>query len=393
MDRQKTGEMLSNIPLFKVSMAENVMDGLGPVLSSGYIGQGPKVEEFESLLEDFIGNPCCSAVNAGTSGLHLALHMIKSDTYQKDGMTYRPSPQRTEVLTTPLTCTATNFPIRANGLDIKWVDVDPTTCNMDMKDLRRKVGPQTLAIMVVHWGGYPCNLDELKSIQDECEDLHGFRPPVIEDCAHAFGATYKGKLLGNHGNICMFSFQAIKHLTTGDGGLLVTPTYDLHCRVKLLRWYGLDREKSPDMRCEQNVKEWGFKFHMNDINAQIGISNFAKIKVVLEKYRVNGDAYNERLQAFPGVTLLENASDRESAFWIYTLRVSNRDGFIRKLKDAGIAASRVHDRNDKHECLKKYRTMLPGTDEICSDMVCIPCGWWVGEREREHIVETIRKGW
>ncbi len=382
MDRQKTGEMLSNIPLFKVSMAENVIEELGPVLSSGYIGQGPKVEEFESLLEYFIGNPCCSAVNSGTSALHLALHMIKADISD-----------RNEVLTTPLTCTATNFPIRANGLDIKWVDVDPTTCNMDMIDLRRKVGPNTLAIMVVHWGGYPCDLAKIKEIQDECEDLHGFRPPVIEDCAHAFGATYKGKLLGNHGNICMFSFQAIKHLTTGDGGLLVTPTYDLHRRAKLLRWYGLDREKSPDMRCEQNVKEWGFKFHMNDINAQIGISNFATIKDVLKMYRASGNFYNSHLHGVPGVKLLENACDRQSAFWIYTMRVENRDGFIRKLKDAGIAASRVHDRNDKHECIKEYRTMLPGTDEICSDMVCIPCGWWVGEREREHIVETIVKGW
>ena len=385
MDRQKTGEILSDIPLFKVSMAENVMDELGPVLSSGYIGQGPKVEEFESLLEDFIGNPCCIAVNAGTSALHLALHMIKSDV---DWIGCR-----NEVLTTPLTCTATNFPIRANGLDIKWVDVDPTTCNMDMKDLRRKVGPQTLAIMVVHWGGYPCDLAEIKEIQDECEDLYGFRPPVIEDCAHAFGATYKGKLLGNHGNMCMFSFQAIKHLTTGDGGLLVTPTYDLHRRAKLLRWYGLDREKSSDMRCEQNVEEWGFKFHMNDINAQIGICNFAHIKGVLEKHRINGNFYTGSLRGVPGIQLLENKSDRDSSFWIYTLRVHNRDGFIRKLKDAGIAASRVHDRNDKHECLKEYRTMLPGTEEICSDMVCIPCGWWVGKNERDHIVETIKKGW
>ena len=385
MDRQKTGEMLSNIPLFKVSMAENVMDDLGPVLSSGYIGQGTKVDEFESLLQDFLGNPCCGVVNAGTSGLHLALHIIKSDRDCLSG--------RNEVLTTPLTCSATNFPIRANGLDIKWVDVDPTTCNMDMTDLRRKVSSQTLAIMVVHWGGYPCDLAEIKEIQDECENLHGFCPPVIEDCAHAFGATYRGKLLGNHGNICMFSFQAIKHLTTGDGGLLVTPTYDLHRRVKLLRWYGLNREKSPDMRCEQNVKEWGFKFHMNDINAQIGISNFTTIKDVLKTYRANGNFYNQQLAGVSGVTLLENATDRESAFWIYTLRVNNRDGFIRKLKDAGIAASRVHDRNDKHECLKEYKTMLPGTDEICSDMVCIPCGWWVGNEEREHIIGTIKKGW
>lgn len=384
-DRQKTDEMRSNIPLFKVFMADDVMDDLSGVLASGYIGQGPKVEEFEHLLEDFIGNPCCNTTNAGTSALHLALHMLKSERDCLSG--------RCEVLTTPLTCTATNFPIRANGLDIKWVDVDPNTCNMDMKDLRRKISPHTLAIIVVHWGGYPCDLTELKDIQDECENLYGFRPKVIEDCAHAFGASYKGKMLGNHGNICMFSFQAIKHLTCGDGGLLVTPTYELHRKAKLLRWYGLDREKSPDMRCEQNVKEWGYKMHMNDINATIGIKNFAHVKDILSRHQENGSFYNTALRGIPGVRLLENAHDRESTYWIYTLRVDNRDGFVKKLKEAGIAASRVHDRNDKHECIKEYRSILPGTDEVCSDMICIPSGWWISEEERGFIADTIRKGW
>tara|TARA_Y100000034_G_C6872475_1_gene398536 strand:+ start:344 stop:1492 length:1149 start_codon:yes stop_codon:yes gene_type:complete len=379
-DRQKTEEMRSNIPLFKVFMADDVIEDLSDVLASGYIGQGPKVEEFENLMKEFVGNPYCNTTNAGTSALHLALHMVKSG-------------ERHEVLTTPLTCTATNFPIRANGLDIKWVDVDPTTCNMDLRDLRRKISPKTLAIMVVHWGGYPCDLDELRKVQDECEDLYGFRPPVIEDCAHAFGATYKGKLLGNHGNICMFSFQAIKHLTTGDGGLLVSPDYNMHSRAKLLRWYGLDREKSPDMRCEQNVSEWGYKMHMNDINATIGIKNFHHLKDVLTKHQENGKQYTRSLEGIPGVTLLENADDRESTYWIYTLRVSDRDGFIKKLKESGIAASRVHDRNDKHEGLQEYRSMLPGTDEICSDMICIPCGWWVSEEEIGFVVDTIKKGW
>ncbi len=376
--------MRQNIPLFKVSMTNDVIDDLAPVLSSGYIGQGLKVEEFESLLKNFLGNPYCNTVNSGTSALHLALHIVKSN---------RDSSDRNEVLTTPLTCSATNFPIRANDLDIKWVDVNPMTCNMDITDLRRKVGPQTLAIMVVHWGGYPCDLTEIQSIQNECENLYGFRPPIIEDCAHAFGASYKDKLLGNHGNMCMFSFQSIKHLTTGDGGLLVAPTYDIHRRVKLLRWYGLDREKSPDMRCEQNVEEWGFKFHMNNINAQIGISNFASIQAVLKTHWENGQFYNKSLKNIPGIRLLENKIDHKSSFWIYTLRVNDRVGFVRKLKDAGIAVSRVHDRNDKHKCLKKYRTILPGTNEICSDMVCIPCGWWVDREDREYIVNTIKKGW
>jgi len=371
-----------NIPLFKVYMAEDASEALEPVLKSGYIGQGPKVEEFENCLCRYLGNPCVATVNSGTSALHLALHMVKGRAAGRD-----------EVITTPLTCTATNFPIIANGFKIRWADVDPQTCNVDLQDVRRKIGPNTAAIMVVHWGGYPVDLDELSDIQDQCHELYGYRPAVIEDCAHAFGAEYKGKLLGNHGNVCMFSFQAIKHLTAGDGGCLVSPSYSEHQQTKLLRWYGLDREKSPDMRCEQNVQGWGFKFHMNDIAATIGIQNFAHISDILETHRENGKFYLESLEGIPGITLLEDKPDRASAYWIYTIRVKNRDGFIKKMNEHGIAVSKVHDRNDKHACLHEFRVALPNTDKICSDMICIPSGWWVEQEEREYIVDCIQKGW
>ena len=107
---------------------------------------------------------------------------------------------------------------------------------------------------------------------------HAFKPAVIEDCAHAFGSTYKNQKLGNHGNICTFSFQAIKHLTCGDGGMIVVPHQELHRRSKLMRWYGIDRENNKkDFRCETDIMEWGFKFHMNDINATIGIENLKNI--------------------------------------------------------------------------------------------------------------------
>jgi len=292
-----------------------------------------------------------------------------------------------------LTCTATNFPILANGFDIRWVDTDPETCNADMVDLRRKLGPDVAAIMVVHWGGLPCDLDALRSIQDQCEQLYGYRPPVIEDAAHAFGARWDGKLLGNHDNFVMYSFQAIKHFTTGDGGLLISPTYEQHKKVRLLRWFGLDREKSPDMRCEQNVKDWGYKFHMNDINAAIGLCNFEGIEPVVETHRHNGYFFDEALKDIEGLKLIRKHSLAESSYWIYTLRVSDREAFTKKMTSAGIAASQVHARNDKHACLSKYKVPLPGTDELMADMISIPCGWWVGEEEQKHIVDTIEEGW
>jgi dTDP-4-amino-4,6-dideoxygalactose transaminase len=224
------------IPLFKVFMCEEAAQEAYNVLLSGYIGQGERVNQFEAVLSEYIGSKALT-VNSGTSALHLALHLAKGDD------------SSIEVLTSPLTCTATNWPILANGLDLKWVDIDPATMNMDMDDLRSKITEKTKIIMVVHWGGYPVDLDELETIKDETEEKYGFRPIVIEDCAHAFGGFYGGKKIGSHGNFCAFSFQAIKHLTSVDGGMLITPP-EYYDRAKLLRWYGIDREtNSKDFRC------------------------------------------------------------------------------------------------------------------------------------------------
>lgn len=374
-----------NIPLFKVFMAGDAHENLAPVLSSGYIGQGPKVEEFESKLRDYVESPYVNTLNSGTSGLHLALHMLR---YSKAYNNFR-----NEILTTPLTCTATNWPILAMGLNLRWVDVDPNNCNVDLVDLERKIGPQTLGIMVVHWGGYPCDLDELRVIQDCAFDRFGYRPVIIEDCAHAMGAVYKGKPIGSHGNYCMFSFQAIKHLTTGDGGMLVCPSDAAHRRAKLLRWYGLDRTTSADFRCEQNIQEWGYKFQMNDIAASIGLSNMEHLERIVGRHNSNGTYYNIQLEGVPGVRLLKVEPDYCSSYWVYTMRVEDRDGFIQKMKEKGIGVSRVHDRNDKHVCVEDFRAALPGTDEICKDMICIPCGWWVGDGEREYIADCIKEGW
>lgn len=370
--------------MFKVFMAEDAHDLVREVLSSGYVGQGPKVDQLEKELQQYVGNPYVVTVNSATSALHLALHMIKKD----DG--------RDEVLTTPLTCTATNFPILANGMKLKWVDIDPQTFNLDLDDLRRKISPKTSAIMVVHWGGYPIDLDALQEIQAECFRLYGFWPPVIEDCSHAMGAKYKNKHLGNHRNICVFSFQAIKHFTTVDGGMLVLPNDHLCQRAKLLRWFGLDRTLNADFRYEQNIAEWGYKFQMNDMTAAVGIKNLPHLNGIISKHCENGIFFNNNLgnEKTPGIiSVQQSSSDRESSYWIYTLRVENRDGFMKKMKELGISVSRVHDRNDKHECLKEFRSILPNTDSVCDTMCCIPCGWWVTSKNREYIVDCIKKGW
>jgi dTDP-4-amino-4,6-dideoxygalactose transaminase len=391
------------IQLFKVHMNPNAKVEVGKILDSGYIGQGTKVDEFEVKLNEYFNSDRVVTLNSGTSGLHLALHLLKrpskhyKDEFEGIAFTEKYWPgieDGDEVLATPLTCTASNWPILANGLKIKWVDIDEKTLNMDLDDLERKITPKTKAIIAVHWGGYPLDLDRLKKIQDKSFELYGFRPAIIEDGAHSFGSEYKGKKLGNHGYMVMYSLQAIKHITAIDGGLLVLPHQDLYNRSKLIRWYGIDRGGNrKDFRCEADIVEWGFKFHMNDVCATVGIENLKDADTIIGKHRANAKFYDEHLKGVNGVTLLERNPEHNSAFWIYSLLVENRDGFYKHMKDCGIVVSQVHERNDKHTAVKEFRSPLPTLDRVLPKVVSIPVGWWVTEEERQYIVDCIKKGW
>ena len=365
------------IPLFKVFMSEKVNEPLLETLHSGWIGEGPKVKEFENALADKIGNERCLTLAAGTHGLHLALRLFG----------IRPGD---EVITTPLTCTATNWPILMQGADIRWADIKEDDLNIDPKSIIKNLTDRTRAIIVVHWGGYPCDMEEIYKIA-QARNLW-----LIEDAAHAYGSSYKGNIIGTcyHSDEVMFSFQAIKHLTTVDGGALFLKNENHYKRGKLLRWYGIDREgPRKDMRCEADIPEWGYKYHMNDVSAVIGMANMEEVDRNIRDAQDNSRYYYENLADVPGITLLQTEKDRISSHWLFSMLVEDRMGFSRLMGEKGIMVSRVHERNDKHSCVTDYQTDLPVLEEVIHKMICIPCGWWVEPGAREHIVDSIRAGW
>ena len=378
-----------NIPLFKVFMSPEAIKAATNVLKSGYVGQGPIVDEFEEYLKEYFNYPWLVTTNTGTSALHLAIHLLKEANEYWWGM------HDIDLFTaSPLTCTASNYPILANGFDLKWIDVSDKTLNMDLDDLTKKLTYNTKAIMLPYWGGYPVDLAKLEKLLERAKNDLGFKPMVIEDCAHALGARYRGKLVGTFGHFSMFSLQAIKHVTSVDGGILMLPNEYYYKRAKLLRWYGIDREqKTNDFRCEADILEWGFKFHMNDVNAAIGMANFKYLNKILKHHRELAKYYDEELSNIDGLELLNYKPSIKSAYWLYTIKVERREVLIDKLKKYGIASSRVHERNDKHSCVKKYRTSLPNLDNVSKSMLCIPIGTWVGPVEREYIVNCIKEGW
>jgi len=371
------------ILLFKPFMADEVDVELSKVLHSGYIGQGPKVDEFEEDLKKVFQSDYVVTVNSATSGLQLAIHMVKEDW----GV----------VLSTPLTCTATNFPILAEDLFIQWVDVDKANLNMDLDDLARKIDKNTRLIVLVHWGGVPIDYDKLEDILSSAYRKFGFRPTIVEDCAHAMGAEWnnfpiskRGLSAGKH--IQVYSFQAIKHITSVDGGAIVFPNEELYKRAKLLRWYGIDRESNKkDMRCESDIKEWGFKFHMNDVNATVGIENLKYLKDMMVHIRTIASIYDNGLLLVDEVIPQSIPDKANPAFWLYTILVEERDKFAKYMTENDIMVSKVHERNDNHSCLDNYKALLPNLDYVADKMICIPIGWWVTENDAHYIIDTIRK--
>lgn len=364
----------SMIPLFAVHMPEDVDQPLLEALHSGYIGQGPKVEQFESLLAEYIGSSNLLTVNAGTSALHLALRLIGVD--------------GGEVITTPMTCTATNMPILANGGKIVWADINSRTGLIDPLDIERKITDNTKAIMVVDWGGTPVDMTTIMDIGER----YGLK--VIEDAAHAFGAKFGGKRVGLIADYTIFSFQAIKHITTVDGGLLVCKDSSDYRRGKLMRWYGIDRETDKkDFRCEEDIEEWGYKFHMNDIAAVIGICQLKYVDQILKKHRDNARYYFENLNrdfyTLPTDGITYNF---ESSFWLYTLTLPTKElrvSFMEYMQSQGILVSQVHARNDKHTAFNEFARNLPGVEEFTQKMVCIPVHWRLTEDQREKIVKAV----
>jgi dTDP-4-amino-4,6-dideoxygalactose transaminase len=214
--------------------------------------------------------------------------------------------------------------------------------------------------------------------------------PIIEDAAHSLGSKFDGKKAGNHFPFTVFSFQAIKHLTTIDGGALHIHDKNLYEKGKLVRWFGLDKKKS---RLENNITIQGYKYHMNNVNALIGLIQLENVDNILQKYIENGKFLDENLLDIQGVDLIKYYPKSEPSYWLYTLKVENREGFIKKMAENEIMASELHKRNDTHTFLNDFPSSLPNMDKFYKKLVHIPCGWWVTKEDLNKMVYLIKNGW
>ncbi|MFH1044820.1 MAG: DegT/DnrJ/EryC1/StrS family aminotransferase [Pseudomonadota bacterium] len=373
--------MNTSIPLFKVHMPAGALAALEATLASGYLAHGAQVAEFEAKLAAYTGNPRVCAMSEVSGALTLSLFMAG----------VRPED---EVIVSPMVCLATSMPIANLFARPLWCDVDPATGMLDPERIADLVTPRTRAILACHWSGDVADLESLQS----AARAHGLA--LIEDASEAFGAEYRGRKLGHHGSdFCVYSFAAVRQITTGEGAALFCASPGDHEQACRLRRYGMHqpsfRLASGDLNPESDIALPGFNFCMNNIAATLGLAQFPEVEDIVARQRANGGYYDGALAGVAGLTLLERRADAVSGYWTYSLRAERRADLMRKLHQNGIGCQRLHVRNDRYSCFADVRRddALPGVDLFDRENLSIPCGWWLTEEERARVVACIRSGW
>lgn len=360
-------------------MPLEVIEVLEEVLFSGQIAHGANVALFEEQLRSYIGNPLLTTTRDISSSIQLCLFMAG----------VRPGE---EVLASPMACLATNLPVLNLFARIRWVDVDPLTGNISVEDLHEQISPNTKAILLYHWVGNPVDLVRICSLAKQ------FGIPIVEDAGEAMGAEVQGRKVGNTGSdYTVFSFHAIRHVTTGDGAAITFGKKEDYERGIWLKRYGIHqpsfRDELGEISPVSDVPVAGYNNYLNHLEGTIGIVQMRYLPQIVRQHQENGLFFDAALKGVQGVTVLQRPANTRSAYWVYTLLVEGRDRLLRHLRANGVYASKVHLRNDLYTCFGPKGRELPGTDEFHKKYLNIPCGWWVSGEDRQYIVDLLKNGW
>jgi perosamine synthetase len=347
-------------------------------LRSGWLGAGPQVAEFEKRMARLTGNRYAVALNSATAALHLSLLT-----------TINPGD---EVITPSLTFVAGSQAILlAEGKPV-WADVQGDTFCTDPQDVVSKISKKTRAIIVMHYGGHPVDVKPI------LKRIRGKKIVLIEDCAHATGSYYHGKHVGGLSTLGCFSFAAIKNLTTGDGGMVVTNNKTLADKIRLLSWsgissstwkrYGKDRIAH---KWEYEVKELGYKYQMNDLAASIGLQQFKQLKWHNSARKRVADRYYQSMDDIDWATALELKPFANSAHHNFVIRVDKkmRNRLIEYLNSQGIAANVHYYPNHLYPMFKEFKTKLPVTERVWQEMVLLPIFPDLTKKDQDKVIRAL----
>lgn len=368
-------KMPAEIPLFKPSMGEEEIKAVEGVLKSGWIGQGPKTAEFEKKFAEYIRVKYAVAVNSCTAALHLALEVLGISSG--------------EVIIPAMTFVSTAMAVNYTGARPVFADISEDTLNIDVKDIKSKITSKTKAIIVVHYGGHPCEMDEIIEIAKK------YNLKVIEDCAHACGAEYKGKKAGSIGDIGCFSFHAVKNLATGDGGMITLNDEELDKKLRRKRWMGITKDT---FQRSENVSDWyyevnelGYKAHMNDITAAIGLVQLYKLEKMNTRRREIVENYNKAFKNLEWIALPVKKNYVKSSYLNYAVKVKERDALIKYLKEKGISTGVHYTPLNLHKFYKDHTEKVPVAEKVYRNLILFPVFADLTDEQQDYIINSVKK--
>ncbi|MGA2237731.1 MAG: DegT/DnrJ/EryC1/StrS aminotransferase family protein [Candidatus Bathyarchaeia archaeon] len=368
------------IPLFRPSYDNEEVEAVAEALRSGWVGLGPRTAQFEKEFAQYLGSPYCVALNSGTAALHLALlslNLSKGD----------------EVIVTPITFVSTAHVIRYVGATPVFADVELDTLNIDPKDIDRKISDRTKAILVVHYGGHPCDMDVIsKSAKN-----HGIT--VIEDAAHACGAEYKGRKVGTISPLTCFSFHAVKNLATGEGGAITFQESKLDPYFREMRWMGISKDtwdrtsKGEVYAWKYTVNRLGFKYHMHDISAAIGLVQLHKLDKNNDRRRAIAAKYSRELKDLDWIEVPVEKSYAKSSWHIYRITLPNlkmRDALIGHLKQKDISPGVHYYPINLYPYYDQSKHTTPVASQVWERILSIPMFPDLTEQQQDYIIQAIK---
>ena len=365
-----------HIPLFYPHIPKNSANSLKRVLKTRWIGQGPLVDKFENVFsKKFGGNQETVAVGSGTDALHLAY--ILAGIKKND-----------EVICPVFTCTATNIPLLYIGAKIKFADIRMNDLNLSLDHVEKLITKKTKAIVFVNYGGLLCDLERLNRIKKK------YNLVLIQDAAQSLGAKYKGIDISKYADFTIFSFQAIKHITSGDGGALCVKNKNLAKKARVIRWFGIDRPKKQGGTWENDIIDVGYKYQMTDIGAALLLDAIGEFSEIKKKRNDIHQIYVDNLHNCKDLDLIKNTDKKaKPVIWLTTVMSKRKNYLQRKLRNDLIETNQVHFRNDKYSIFKKFckKKRFPNMDNVEKKYLVIPTHTKMTKLDAVIVSKKIKK--
>jgi Predicted pyridoxal phosphate-dependent enzyme apparently involved in regulation of cell wall biogenesis len=366
---------ITMLPVSRPSIGSEELKGVKKVFDTGWLGLGSTVFDFENAIKKYLGAKNVIAVNSGTTALHIALDAFGIN-------------EGDEVIVPSLTFCASIQVITALKAIPVFCEIDPETLNIDINDVKRKITPKTKSIMPVHYCGNSCDMDSLLDIGKKNNIL------IIEDAAHAFGSSYKGKKIGSFGDATCFSFDPIKNITCGEGGAVALSDDTIAEEIRRKRILGIDKDTWHRYKNERSwfyeVTTQGYRYHMSNINAAIGLVQLKKLDAFIEKKKNIIKTYNDAFRSLDGIKIL-SAKHNETAPFAYMVRVldGRRDEMMDFLSSKGVGSGVHYIANHIQPYFSRYSRPMPVTEKIWKEILTLPLYYDMTEKDVALVISSV----